>query len=70
MTRQPHKDRVTAHNVTGSSPVLVSGKVGRMRQSETRHAASPVTVGKGTVRGRQAALTPERKRTALMWAIG
>jgi hypothetical protein len=69
--RQAHRDRVAPHNVTGSSPVLVSGKPGRMRQVETRHAAAPVTVTTGgTVKGRQAALSPDRKRTALLWAIG
>jgi hypothetical protein len=69
--RQAHRDRVAAHNVTGSSRVLTPDKVGRLPQDErTRQPHAVVRLGKGTPTGRQASLTPAQKRTALLHAIG
>lgn len=60
-----------AHSVSGTNSHGTAGKTPRLPQDErTRQPYAPVSTGRGTVRGRQAALTPERKRTALMWGIG
>ena len=59
------------HAVSGSKRDLRVTKVNRLRGDRTgTHRAADVTTGTGTVTGRQASLSADRKRTALMYAIG